>query len=61
MVFTASMSDVRIVGDFATYYHAQVGLPDIGCAIKQLVVCWVVLFGQKRRDLRPLSGPENTC
>ena len=27
----------------ATPYHAQLGLPDKGCAIKELVVCLVLL------------------
>ena len=41
----------------ATNYHAQLGLPDKGRAIKELVVCWVLLnlipwvFGHKKRQL----------
>ena len=27
---------------FANHYHAQLGLPDKGHAIKELVVCWVL-------------------
>ena len=27
----------------ATHYHAKLGLPDKGLAIKELVVCWVLL------------------
>ena len=45
----------------ATHYSALQGLPDKGCVIKELVVCCVLLnliprvFGQKRRDLTPLT------
>ena len=28
----------------ATYYHAQLGLPDKGHAIKEMVVYWVLLY-----------------
>ena len=48
----------------ATHYHAQLGLSDKGHAIKELVVWWVLLnllpcvFGQKWRDLAPLSYPR---
>ena len=39
-----------------THYLVQLGLSDHGCAIKELVMCWVLLnliprlFGQKRRQ-----------
>ena len=48
----------------AIHYHAQLGLPVKGRAIKEWVVCWVLfipiprVFGQKRRDFAPLSYPE---
>ena len=43
--------------------HAHLRLPDKGCAIEDLVVCWVLVnliprvFGRKRRDLASLSYP----
>ena len=48
----------------ATHCHAQLGLPDKGRAIKELIVCWVLLnlipwvFGQERRNLSLLSYPR---
>ena len=48
----------------ASHYHAQIGLPDKGYAIKVLVVLWaiitliILLFKQKRRDLAPLRYPR---
>ena len=47
----------------ATHYRAQLRLLDKGRVIEELFVCWVLLkliprmFGQKRRDLAPLSDP----
>ena len=47
----------------AIHYYAQLGLPDKGRAIIELVVCWMLLnlifrvFGQKMRDLASLSFP----
>ena len=44
-----------------THHHAQLGFPDKGRAIKELVVCRVLLeliprvSGRERRDLAPLS------
>ena len=38
VVYIAAMSDVR-------HYHAQLGHPDKGRAIKGLVVCYVVRLG----------------
>ena len=32
----------------ATHYHAQLGLPDKGCAIKGLVVCYIVWLGSTK-------------
>ena len=46
-----------------SHYYAQQGHPDKGRVIKELMVCWVLLiliqqvFGQKMRDLAPLSYP----
>ena len=34
-----------------THYHAHLGLPDQGCAIKGLVVCFVVWLGSMVRSL----------
>ena len=36
----------------ATHYHAKMGLPDKGCAMKGLVVC-------NNWDLEPLDRPAN--
>ncbi len=47
----------------ANHCYAQLGVPDKGCAIKELIVCCVLpnltplMFGQKRRDTIPLSYP----
>ena len=38
-----------------THYHAQLGLPAKGRAIKVMIGPWV--FGRKRSDLTPLSYP----
>ena len=52
MVPAAAMSVIVWVGRMpwpqtcATQYHAQLGFPDKGCAIKGLGVCW---------DLEPLD------
>ena len=42
------------------HYHAQLGLSDKGCAIKELMGVTepnIQLFGQKSRDLAPLIYP----
>ena len=45
----------------ATYYHVQLGISDKGRAIKELVVCWMLLnlltrvFRHKSRNMAPLS------
>ena len=47
-----------------THYHAQLGLLYKGRAIKEFVVCYVLLyliprvFGQEKRDLITLSYPR---
>ena len=41
----------------ATDYHAWLGLPDKGHAIKELVVCWVLLNQIARTELAPLIYP----
>ncbi len=40
-----SMENALVPHTGATHYHAQLGLPDKGCAIKELVVCSIVRLG----------------
>ena len=41
----------------ATHYHPQLGLPDKGCAIKELVVCYVVCLA----SIKDVGLAQSAC
>ncbi len=50
------MGEINRGNTDATQCHAQLGLTDQGCTIKELVVCWVLsgYFNRNKKFLLPL-------